>query len=164
VVGIHLCCHILHIPRIPLVGDRPRSSWPVWPRHVPSVQLSFPIKFTMYSYLYGSVIWRALSLLALLLAPAVRASTTCATGVHAIMARGQGPGDNLNVLVRIQDQILGQIPGSTSVGLPYDHNAADKYTAVHDGALMMQQYVRDYVASCPQSKIVVFGYSLVCGP
>jgi hypothetical protein len=85
----------------------------------------------------------------------------CATGVHAILARGQGPGDHLNVMVSIQNLILQLIPGSSSIALPYKHGLDDHRAAAADGALMMQQYVREYVASCPKSKIFLMGYSLV---
>lgn len=89
----------------------------------------------------------------------------CATGVHAIIARGQGGGDDLNVLSTLSDLILQQIPGSTTLGLPYDHgnvltNEAKRHT-VYDGAVLMQEYIEEYAESCPQSKIVVVGYSMV---
>lgn len=87
----------------------------------------------------------------------------CATGVHAILARGQGPGDHLNVLVTIQNLILQLIPGSSSVALPYKHGDDDHRVAAANGALLMQQYIRDYVAICPKSKIFLMGYSLVRG-
>lgn len=85
----------------------------------------------------------------------------CATGVHAILARGQGPGDHLNVMVSIQNLILQLIPGSSSVALPYRHGENDHRVAAASGALMMQQYIREYAASCPKSKIFLMGYSLV---
>ncbi|KAJ5175796.1 uncharacterized protein N7482_001673 [Penicillium canariense] len=92
-------------------------------------------------------------------------SDQCATGVHAIISRGQaGDGetgwDPLNVMVSLQNLILEQIPGSTSLGLPYQYGAQDKFVAVHDGAQLLQNYVTSYLASCPESKVVVVGYSL----
>ncbi|KAJ5178085.1 uncharacterized protein N7500_000784 [Penicillium coprophilum] len=88
----------------------------------------------------------------------------CATGVHAIITRGQGGGDDLNVLITLSDLILKQIPGSTTIGLPYDHenvlNDTAKMHTVHDGAVLMQQFVQEYVESCPSTKIVVVGYSM----
>lgn len=87
----------------------------------------------------------------------------CATGVHAILVRGQGPGDHLNVMVSIQNLILQLIPGSSSVALPYNHGLDDHRAAAASGALMMQQYIREYVASCPKSKVFLMGYSLVRG-
>ncbi|KAJ5112770.1 hypothetical protein N7532_000815 [Penicillium argentinense] len=88
------------------------------------------------------------------------ASQDCATGVHAIISRGQGPGGDLSVMGALSDMILDQIPGSTTLGFPFDHDADDKFTAVHSGALMLQQYVHDYVDSCPKAKIALIGYSL----
>lgn len=89
----------------------------------------------------------------------------CATSVHAIIARGQGRGDDLNVMSTLSDMILKQIPGSTTLGLPYDHqNVLTDYAklhTVHDGAVLMQQFVQEYSESCPQTKIVVVGYSMV---
>lgn len=87
-------------------------------------------------------------------------SSECATGIHAILARGEGGGDPLNVLVSISNLILEQIPGSTTLGLPYPYGNENKAQAVHDGALMFQDYVRQYVASCPNAKILLLGYSL----
>lgn len=85
----------------------------------------------------------------------------CATGVHAILIRGQGPGDHLNVMVTIQNLILQVIPGSTSVALPYKHGLDDHRRAAADGAYLMQEYIREYIADCPNSKIFLHGYSLV---
>ncbi|CAI7573371.1 unnamed protein product [Penicillium crustosum] len=88
----------------------------------------------------------------------------CATSVHAIIARGQGGGDDLNVMSTLSDLILKQIPGSTTLGLIYDHqNVLTDYAklhTVHDGAVLMQQFVQEYSESCPQTKIVVVGYSM----
>ena len=86
--------------------------------------------------------------------------------VHAIIARGQGGGDDLNVMSTLSDLILQQIPGSTTVGLPYDHenvlsNEAKRLT-IHDGAVLMQEFIEEYIESCPEAKLVVVGYSMVC--
>ncbi|KAJ5975305.1 hypothetical protein N7481_009012 [Penicillium waksmanii] len=85
----------------------------------------------------------------------------CATGVHAILIRGQGPGDHLNVMVTIQNLVLQLIPGSTSIALPYKHGADDHRIAAGNGAYLMQEYIREYIADCPNSKIFLHGYSLV---
>lgn len=87
----------------------------------------------------------------------------CATGVHAILMRGQGPGDHLNVMVSVQNLVLQLISGSSSVALPYNHGADDHRVAASNGTYMMQDYIRSYVASCPDSKIFIIGYSLVSG-
>ncbi|CAI7662759.1 unnamed protein product [Penicillium viridicatum] len=112
------------------------------------------------------IVW-ALSAVTLVLTQTYAQSVSedkCATGVHAIIARGQGGGDDLNVMSTLSDLILKQIPGSTTLGLPYDHgNVLTDYAklhAVHDGAVLMQQFMQEYSESCPQTKIVVVGYSM----
>lgn len=89
----------------------------------------------------------------------------CATSVHAIIARGQGGGDDLNVMSTLSDLILQQIPGATTLGLPYDHENvltdSAKRDTVHDAAVLMQEFVREYAEACPNAKIVVVGYSMV---
>ncbi|OQE07188.1 hypothetical protein PENVUL_c014G06394 [Penicillium vulpinum] len=114
----------------------------------------------------AKIIWILLALILMLIQTHAQSVSEdeCATGVHAIIARGQGGGDDLNVLVTLSDLILQQIPGSTTLGLPYDHvNVSTdiaKLRTVHDGAVLMQQYVQEYSESCPQTKIVVVGYSM----
>lgn len=85
----------------------------------------------------------------------------CASSVHAIIARGEGSGNDLDVMVTLRDAIIEQIPGSTSLGLPYDHNGTNKFNDVYCGALMVQNYVNEYVMSCPRAKLALIGYSLV---
>ncbi|KAJ5974621.1 hypothetical protein N7481_011831 [Penicillium waksmanii] len=87
-------------------------------------------------------------------------SKDCASGVHVIISRGQGPGNDLSVMKALSDKIIDQIPGSTTLGFPFDHDPEDKFTAVSSGALMLQGYVADYVKSCPKSKLALVGYSL----
>lgn len=84
----------------------------------------------------------------------------CATGVHAIFAQGKGDGDDYTDAVTIADLVLQQIPGSTTVGLPYDHGDANVYEAVASGSQLYQQYIADYADSCPQTKIMALGYSM----
>lgn len=110
-----------------------------------------------------------LALLALVSGPLVQHSNAqavdskkCATGVHVIVSRGQGTGDDLDVMSSLTDLIQQQISGSTILGLPYDHGAKDKFKAVSKGAVMLQKYVREYADSCPESKVAIIGYSLVC--
>lgn len=88
----------------------------------------------------------------------------CATDFHAIIARGQDGGDDLNVISTLSDLILKQIPGSTTLGLPSDHqNVLTDYAklhTVHDGS-SNAAVVQEYSESCPQTKIVVVGHSMV---
>lgn len=130
---------------LPLASKREKMAYPQW------LLTILKIGFVLSSFL--------------LLSPATRAqsvsSAACATGVHAILARGQGAGNDLDVLTSIQSLLLGSINGSTSTALPYAYNSSDKVAAVHNGALLLQEYVQEYVSSCPDSKIFILGYSLV---
>lgn len=78
-----------------------------------------------------------------------------------LLLRGEGTGDDLNVLDTVQELVLDQIPGATVLGLPYQHGDSDKQFAAYNGSVLLQQYITEYVASCPDSKIAVLGYSLV---
>lgn len=88
-------------------------------------------------------------------------STSCASSVHLLLLRGEGSGNDLDVLAAIQDLVRENIPGSTSRGLPYQHANLDKDYAAYNGSIMLQQYITEYATSCPNSKIAVLGYSLV---
>lgn len=102
--------------------------------------------------------------LATVVAPSVAQTVdpnSCASSVHLLLLRGEGTGDDLNVLDTIQDLVLEQIPGSTSLGLPYQHGDSDKQFAAYNGSMLLQQYIAEYAASCPDSKIAILGYSLV---
>lgn len=105
-----------------------------------------------------------LLVLAAFLVPSIAqtvSSTSCASGVHLLLLRGEGTGDDLNVLDTIQNLVLEQIPGSTSLGLPYQHDNSDKQFAAYNGSMLLQQYIAEYATSCPDSKIAILGYSLV---
>ena len=91
----------------------------------------------------------------------VVSAVKCAERVHLIAARGQGTGDDWNVLVQLRDPFLKKIKGSTAEALPYPHGGSDKIEDVHAGAELLKTYIEDYHKSCPNTKIVTFGYSLV---
>ncbi|KAJ5782789.1 hypothetical protein N7457_004563, partial [Penicillium paradoxum] len=120
----------------------------------------------MHDVIVG-IVWALLTAISVLIQTNAQSVSEreCATGVHAIIARGQGGGDHLNVLSTLSDLILQQIPGSTTLGLPYDHENVltddQKRHTVFEGAVLMQEYVEEYVESCPRSKIAVVGYSMV---
>src|SRR3954470_22298449 len=122
-------------------------------------QITSTLNCAVRPKMYGvidKIIWAFVSLL--LRQSHAQAPDECAR-VHAIIARGQGGGDDLNVMSTLSDLILQQIPGSTTVGLPYDHenvlsNEAKRLT-VHDGAVLMQEFIGEYSESCPDTKLVV---------
>ena len=86
--------------------------------------------------------------------------TQCATGVHAFFLRGEGPGNDMNVLIPLKDKLMSTIPGSTYTSIPYSHAFWIKLMSVYNGAYLFQDYVAEYARRCPQTKIFALGYSL----
>lgn len=88
----------------------------------------------------------------------------CAGSIHGIFLRGEGPGDdynsNGNTLNVMRDQVLSGVPGSTVNAVPYDHANWVKVYGVMNGSDLLNDYVADYVSSCPNTKIWLLGYSL----
>ena len=89
-------------------------------------------------------------------------STTCAS-LHGIFLRGEGTdGGPYNgvVMEPFNQLLLSSIPNSSTVAIDYDSGNPAKDYAVYNGTLMAIQYIEDYVASCPDSKLFLLGYSL----
>lgn len=107
----------------------------------------------------------AINLMAMVL-PAEAWEPVCAKSVHAITLRGGGPGEDLQMMRSFRDRLLVEIPGSNSFAFPYPHGLEDHAQAVHDGAQMLQDYIKEYVTKCPGAKIILAGWSLVsdCWP
>lgn len=68
-------------------------------------------------------------------------------------------------LSSLAQRILREIPGSTNVSLPYDKVLQSQKppklrpNAVPNGMRLLKQYVVDYHHFCPNTKIVLIGYS-----
>ncbi|KAF2758827.1 putative acetylxylan esterase precursor [Pseudovirgaria hyperparasitica] len=115
----------------------------------------------------ASTITIALGLLSVPSVAQQTAAAKCAPAgaVHGIFLRGESLADDgdpspLNVLYQLSDDLYRRLPGSTVLGLRYDFTNSNKLAAAHNGSAMLQQYVADYAASCPDSKISLMGYSL----
>ena len=97
---------------------------------------------------------------------AVHSQTTQASecaALHAIFLRGEGTDGgpfNGQVMTPLSDQIVSTIPNSSSIAIAYDSGNLDKPVAVYNASMMFNEYVAQYVESCPDSKIMVLGYSL----
>lgn len=85
--------------------------------------------------------------------------TGCATGVHMIVARGttEIPGTGLAGLTA-GNAIALAIPGSDISAVDYPANF-DISNSVRQGVSDVQAQAREYAAACPESKIVLMGYS-----
>ena len=89
----------------------------------------------------------------------VRQSGGCATGVHIIAARGstepQGEGPLQNVSALIEQSI----PGSTDAAVVYPAELVPYESSEESGVTNMTQMLTSYVQQCPNSKVVLLGYS-----
>lgn len=88
-------------------------------------------------------------------------STNCTTkGVHMIVARASteetGIGSLLTPLVETLEAYL---PGSDAVAVDYPASLIEYGDSVNAGVTDMTNLIETYVASCPDSKIVLLGYS-----
>lgn len=87
---------------------------------------------------------------------------SCATGVHMIVARGtnEQPGEGLTA--QTANAIQARIPGSTSEALVYPASVYPTYAySEGEGTVAMTTAITQYAKSCPDSKIVLLGWSQV---
>ncbi|POR33881.1 Acetylxylan esterase 2 [Tolypocladium paradoxum] len=94
-------------------------------------------------------------------ASAAQNSDTCANGLHIIVARGTGERQGSGVTGLLADRIAGQVQGSKVAPLDYPASLTDPAydVSVGDGVKAMQGALDRYTAACPDSKVVVMGYS-----
>lgn len=101
------------------------------------------------------------SILSVAVGAANAQSLQCAQGVHIIAARGTGEDEGPGVSGDIADIIIDRIRGSEVEGLDYPATFSDPdyLSSAKDGAEEMREVVRQYAEDCPNTKIVVIGYS-----
>ncbi|TLS29192.1 hypothetical protein PpBr36_00048 [Pyricularia pennisetigena] len=101
------------------------------------------------------------------------APTSCASGVQIFVARGSTERSSLGRIAPVAQSIANSIPGSsiTALDYPAKMNPIVYLFSVSKGTKNLSKLVKNYVEMCPQSKIVLIGYSqgahvvgdLVCG-
>ncbi|KAL9090039.1 MAG: hypothetical protein Q9159_002207 [Coniocarpon cinnabarinum] len=86
-------------------------------------------------------------------------TSTCATGVHIIVTRGstepQGDGETASLSTLIQQQI----PGSDDYATVYPALLDPYQQSEGNGTQAILTEVQQYVTSCPDTKIVLLGWS-----
>lgn len=80
----------------------------------------------------------------------------CPTGVHMVVAGGNGTIDNTGLLQPLVDNTASRYPGSDSWLTPYDGSQNPTGFATQQ----MTTHVREYNARCPGTPIALLGYSL----
>lgn len=101
------------------------------------------------------------SLLSIAVGAANAQSLQCAQGVHIIAARGTGEEEGPGISGELADRVIEQINGSEVDGLDYPASIADPdyFSSATEGADEMREVVRQYAEDCPDTKIVIIGYS-----
>lgn len=85
--------------------------------------------------------------------------SSCAKGVHMIVARASTEAPGEGVIGAVAASIAQQIPGSDAVAVDYPATLTNYTSSESQGVAAMTQLVQAHVASCPRSKIVLLGYS-----
>lgn len=80
-------------------------------------------------------------------------------GVHIIVARGSTEPYGLGSLGALAGQLQAAIPGSDAVGVDWPALLTPYQWSVDNGTATLTQQIKDYVAQCPRSRIVLLGYS-----
>ena len=92
------------------------------------------------------------------------ANTTCATGVHMIVARGSTEQPGEGIIGAVATQVQQSVAGSNSEALIYPATLTDYTFSESAGVAAMRSSIQSYVAICPSSKIALLGYSQVVIP
>jgi hypothetical protein len=91
-----------------------------------------------------------------------RQTSSCATGVHIIVARASGEQQGEGIIGQVATDVVNQIPGSDSVAVDYPATLENYESSESQGVTAMANLIEQYTSSCPNSKIVLMGYSQVC--
>ncbi|KAH8897976.1 cutinase [Thozetella sp. PMI_491] len=81
------------------------------------------------------------------------------TGVHMIVARASTEKPGTGIIGAVATQVQQQIPGSDIVAVDYPATLDNYLTSESQGVSAMTKLVNDYAVACPNSKMVLMGYS-----
>ncbi|UQC79542.1 cutinase [Colletotrichum lupini] len=100
-------------------------------------------------------------ILAATAATAQNATSTCATGVYIIVARGSNEAPGSGRIGSVANGTFAAIPGSQIAPLDYPATFDNYSTSVAAGAVALNAALTSYNARCPNSKVALLGYSQV---
>lgn len=89
------------------------------------------------------------------------ANTTCATGVHMIVARASTEAPGQGIIGAVATQVQQTVPGSDSEAVDYPATLTDYQASEASGVAAMMKLIQSYAERCPNSKIALLGYSQV---
>ncbi|KAH0421261.1 acetyl xylanesterase [Colletotrichum camelliae] len=88
-----------------------------------------------------------------------RQATGCATGVHMIVARASTERPGTGIIGEVATKVQAQIPGSDITPVDYPAQLNPYQPSQKAGVDAMTNLVQDYAKQCPQTKMVLMGYS-----
>ncbi|KYK54476.1 hypothetical protein DCS_06434 [Drechmeria coniospora] len=94
-------------------------------------------------------------------APSAAPGDSCEKGLRILVARGTGEDKGTGLAGTVADSVASQIRGSTVVPIDYPATLVDPSydESLKAGAEALQKAVNEHVKACPDSKIVIMGYS-----
>lgn len=91
----------------------------------------------------------------------VERQTACVTGVHMIVARASTEDPGTGIIGQVANNVKSQIPDSDIVAVDYPALLSPYVSSQKAGVTAMTKLVQDYAKACPQTKMVLMGYSQV---
>ena len=92
------------------------------------------------------------------------ALAACDAGVHIIVARASGEKPGTGIIGAVANNTMAQIPGSSITAVDYPATLGNYTTSEPLGTIAMTKLIEEYSAECPNSKMVLMGYSQVSRP
>ncbi|KAJ4415846.1 hypothetical protein N0V82_007106 [Gnomoniopsis sp. IMI 355080] len=89
------------------------------------------------------------------------ASSACVTGsaVHMIIARASTEQPGPGIIGAVATQVVQKLPGSDMIAVDYPATLTDYANSEASGVAAMTTLLTDYASRCPDSKVVMMGYS-----
>ena len=88
-----------------------------------------------------------------------RRSVNCATGVHIVAARGSLEDSGEGKCKPLSDAIKTAISGSDDVAVNYPAKLIEYEKSETEGVIVMTGLIQNYTQACPNTKIVLLGFS-----
>ncbi|OLN88112.1 Acetylxylan esterase 1 [Colletotrichum chlorophyti] len=92
-------------------------------------------------------------------AAAQNSTSTCATGVHLIVARGSNEAPGSGRIGSVADGVVAAVPGSQIEPLVYPASFDNYSSSVATGVEAMKIALTQYSTRCPSSKVALLGFS-----
>lgn len=100
-------------------------------------------------------------LMALVSANSTTDAITCAKGAHLIVARGSLEPEGPGAMGILAEEIIKLIPGSDMEALVYPALYNEYVESQTEGVRTMNSVINNYVKNCPDTDLILMGYSQV---